>query len=136
MSNDSLKTITNYIDAIQAHIVKGKLNSEGIHASIAHEHHIWENWMISNAIGGVKIQVPESQVENAKKILADIDTGKFEIEDKSRLECPVCKSNNIVENKNSWRFAFIGLFALHIPIPYHRNKVKCNNCDYKWKLKF
>ncbi|MDH5216151.1 MAG: DUF2007 domain-containing protein [Gammaproteobacteria bacterium] len=130
----SLKTVASFTDALQAHIAKGKLESEGIHATLAHEHHVWANWMISNAIGGVKIQVPQAEEEKAKGILSDLEAGRFQIESDECYECPKCNSKDIIENKNSWRLAFLGLFFLHIPIPYRRNRVTCNSCRNKWKM--
>ena len=130
----SLQTIASFTDALQAHIVKGKLESEGVHATVAHEHHVWANWMISNAIGGVKIQVPKAEVKIAKDILSDLESGKFEIESEDAIKCPRCQSKDVVENKASWRLALLGLFLLHIPIPYRRNTVTCNGCGNKWKV--
>ena len=135
MNSNPLQTIASYTDAIQAYIVKGKLESEGIHASIAQEHHIWANWMISNAIGGVKIQVPTSEVKVSKQILNELDAGNFEIKEEQKLKCPKCRSIDISTNKLSWRVALLSFFAVQIPLPYNRNARKCNSCKFKWNIK-
>ena len=65
MDEEHLVTVGSYTDPIQAHIAGGRLESEGIPVVIADEHLIWGNWMLSNALGGVKLQVPFSRAEQA-----------------------------------------------------------------------
>ena len=63
-------TIARYSLAIEAHIARAKLESEGIPAFVADEHTITADWLYSNAMGGVRLQVPESCVEQARTLLA------------------------------------------------------------------
>ena len=72
MTEDQLVTVGSYIDPIQAHIASGRLESEGIPVVVADEHYIWANWMLSNALGGVKVQVPSSYAEKSRQILSDL----------------------------------------------------------------
>jgi hypothetical protein len=62
-------TLEKYSQAIEAHVVKSKLESEGIECFIADEHVVGVNWLYSNAIGGVKVQVHPEDLEEARKIL-------------------------------------------------------------------
>lgn len=135
MRNRQLVTVASYTDAIQAHLARGKLEAEGMHAEVAHEHHIWADWMLSNALGGVKVQVWADQVDRAKKILADLDSGKFEIEDEYKIHCPKCNSTELDEQRTRWKIAFLGLFILHIPLPYRRGQLTCQHCGHSWLLK-
>ena len=48
---------------MEAHIFRLRLEAEGIFAVVAHEHHVWANWPYAMALGGVKVQVPPSELE-------------------------------------------------------------------------
>ena len=65
-----LVTVESYTSPWDAHVACGLLESEGIPASVAGEHHVWANWPISQALGGVRIQVPQEHVAKAKEVLA------------------------------------------------------------------
>lgn len=49
----ALVTIERCTDPIQAHTLLGRLEAEGIRAFVAHEHHVWANWFMSDALQGV-----------------------------------------------------------------------------------
>ena len=63
-----LQTFTNYIDA---HIVKGRLESEGIQCWLRDEHlsGLIVDPILTNAIAGIKLMVPEQDVARATEIL-------------------------------------------------------------------
>ena len=62
-------TITTFSLPIEAQIAWAKLDSEGIPAFVADEHTINAHWLYSNALGGVRLQVPNSFAEQAHNIL-------------------------------------------------------------------
>ena len=134
MNQDSLITVGSYIDPIQAHIASGRLESEGIPVIVADEHYIWANWMLSNALGGVKVQVPAAYEDQARQILSDLDHGEYALVEDNPLKCPRCESDDIEPLRNSWKLAFLGLVVLHLPIPFRRDRVKCNHCGYTWSV--
>ena len=63
--DSKLKTIASFRESHQAYLLKGQLELEGIPAVIADENLININWMYSQAIGGVKVQVPENMIDKA-----------------------------------------------------------------------
>lgn len=130
-------TVASYTDAVQAHLARGRLDAEGIPATVAHEHHIWANWMLSNALGGVKVQVPFSFRERAKDILGRHDRGEYELptSETDREHCPNCGSAAIKENKTTWKIAFLGLFLFHVPLPFRRGRYECKACAHWWTKK-
>ena len=71
-------TISTFTTATEAHIVKGRLEAEGIRTSIADEHLITVDWTMSLALGGVRLQVPAESVAQAQKIISELDSGSFE----------------------------------------------------------
>lgn len=54
----------------EAHIARASLDSVGIESHIADEHTVNTQWLYSNAMGGVRLMVAESDAEDAKQILS------------------------------------------------------------------
>lgn len=138
----TLKTIASYTSPIEAHIAKGRLEAEGIQAFIADEHHIWANWMYSNALGGVKIQVREEDAEQAKTILEQDQAGEFEeqldevFEDIKANACPNCGSKEFTST-----FPFISLLLVILTLglisvffKVRRDRHRCLQCKQDWKF--
>ena len=137
----SLKTVESFTGPIEAHIAKGRLEAEGIPAFVAHENHIWANWVFSNALGGVKVQVSESNYEAAQEILKQHIDGGFEEtlnQEFSNLEvnaCPSCGGTEYVSSvplfSKIMLFLTFGLFSV-IYKPRKENH-KCAKCGCMWK---
>lgn len=63
-----LATYENYVDA---HIVQGRLEEEGIRCWLKDEHTLTINPLWNNAMGYIKLMVPEEQLERARDILSE-----------------------------------------------------------------
>jgi len=126
-----LKTVGRYTDAIRAHLARGRLEAEGIEAFVAHEHHVWADWMVSNALGGVKVQVKPDMAARAKLILEDMEEGAYALEEEAE-PCPRCGSTDTVEAKAEWKWAFVAFMFLHIPLPFRRAMRRCGRCGHDW----
>ena len=80
--------------------MRGRLQAEGIETYVAHEHHIWANWFLSTALGGVKLQVRPEDAQQAQEILRQEQDGDYEMlvaeadtaSAEPRPACPVCRS--------------------------------------------
>lgn len=129
-----LVTVASYPDAIQAHLARGRLEAEGIGAIVADEHYVSANWMMSNAIGGVKVQVSERMAGRAMEVLRQLDAGEFAIDDAERPDgaCPRCGSTSVERRTGSWRLAFLGLHLLQLPLPFRRASHACRACGLHW----
>lgn len=66
MSYIAVSTYDNYISA---HIAMGRLQEEFINCYLQDEYTVTIDPLLSNAIGGIKLMVAESQVERALVIL-------------------------------------------------------------------
>ncbi len=64
-----LITVATVSQPLEAHVLKGKLEAEGIEAFLADENIVSMNFLYSNAVGGVKVQVDEQDAGAALKIL-------------------------------------------------------------------
>ncbi len=90
-----LITIKSFELALDAHILKAKLESEGIEIFIFDENIVTANPLYSNAIGGIKLKVNPSDADKANAILLDEDQQITEEETGNRLVCPACASHAI-----------------------------------------
>ena len=64
-----LVTVRAFSTVIDAHVACAVLQAAGVDASLRDEHVVSMQWLFSNAVGGVKLQVPADQVEMARDVL-------------------------------------------------------------------
>ena len=69
-AREQLVTVATFLGPGEAHLARSRLEAEGIHAYLADEYMVTMDWLVSNAVGGVKLQVAESNVDHARRILA------------------------------------------------------------------
>lgn len=132
-----MKTVASFTEPYLAHLARGKLTSEGITAVVTDEYLIQTNWTLSNAIGGVKVLVPDEELERALTVLApdqyacDTMSGGTDTS-VSEDVCPVCGSRDITANRYSL-WSLIPSILLRLPVFFRRNKWACRTCKAKWK---
>jgi hypothetical protein len=63
-------TVASFWNALEAHMVRSRLEAEAIHAYVTEELARTALWGMVNDAGGVKLQVAESDVPRARLILA------------------------------------------------------------------
>lgn len=131
MATNELITIAYFTDAIEANIIKGRLAAEGVRVNIADQHYITMNWFLSNALGGVKLQVFQDDVPKAKRILKDLQQGEYEIKEDdntNKILCPHCGSDRVKHLKPNTGFILMMLYFFNLPIPYSSRKYQCLDC--------
>lgn len=70
----NLVTVAEFSMVAEAHIVHGRLEEEGIPATITDENIVAMAWHLSQAVGGIKVQVAPQDVERARDLLARIES--------------------------------------------------------------
>ena len=68
---DKFVTIKTFTYATEVAVIRGRLESEGIECAVQDELTVQANPFYSNAIGGVKLQVRQSDVRKAIEILEE-----------------------------------------------------------------
>ena len=68
-----LVTVKVFNESMQAHILKSKLESEGVECWLIDEHSVSVQPWASLALGGVKLKIRSDDVEKVKQILKEID---------------------------------------------------------------
>ena len=77
---EKLVTVGTFDMPTEAHLAKGLLEANGLEAFLADELTVGVAWHLSNAVGGIKLQVPETDVERATGILAARDDSSIDAE--------------------------------------------------------
>lgn len=65
-----IKSFDNYIPA---HIALGRLKEEYVNCYLQDEYSVTIDPFLSNAIGGIKLMVAETQLDRARQILEDFE---------------------------------------------------------------
>lgn len=63
-------TIATFDFVTDAEIARGRLLAEGIRSELVDQHLVQTDWLYSIAVGGIKLQVAEQNVERALAVLA------------------------------------------------------------------
>ena len=123
-------TVDRYFHPTEAHIAAGKLQSEGIPVFLLGINHASANWLLSNALGGIRLQVPASQVDDARRLLAQI----AKPDDKGQHPCPECGGSDTTAMSNSRKIAFLAVHLFSIPLPWRANRRHCQSCGAEWEI--
>jgi DNA-directed RNA polymerase subunit RPC12/RpoP len=123
-----LQSFTNYIDA---HIIFGRLQEEGINCWLKDENLATINPILTNATGGIKLMVAEDQFEKAQNLLSEFDQEK-----RKNFTCPYCSSGNIElisSNKEpaNWLSVLTGFLFFNYAMPV--KTWHCFDCGKEFK---
>jgi hypothetical protein len=143
---ENWKTIITFTQPHDAHLAKGLLESNGIETIIRDELTAQVNNFYSNAIGGVKLDVKESDLSNATSILREggyikesTETRRKQIEiielnnTTNKSICPFCKSDNIYRKKEVNPLMVLVYFLLGAFFPIFKHNYICYDCEKEWK---
>lgn len=64
-----MKTIASFSQPMEAHLLRARLEASGITAYLRDEHTITLDWLYSNLIGGVKVDVGDEDYERAIELM-------------------------------------------------------------------
>lgn len=121
-------TVGSYSFPYEAHLARAKLESEGIPAFVADEHTINMQWLYSQALGGVKVQVPEDFAEQARELLEE-DLAQRPIE-QELINCPQCGACEFAYLVRGKRVAYLLFWLLGFPLWRVRRQRECRVCGF------
>ena len=146
--------LMTFIYAHEAYLVKGYLESNGIEAIINDELTAQVANIYSNAIGGVKLRVSESDYDQGIQLLKD---GGYLAEENCKSEnkveiilfdkstnkniCPFCSSDNIAVNNKPGVITTVVMAIINLIVmigaifPRFKSSFKCFDCGKEWKYK-
>lgn len=133
-------TVATYREPHAAHIARAALEAEGIPAFVVHENLVGLDWMLSQALGGVKVQVAGERAERARAVLREDRSGDLEDVPEASLPleaedaCPRCGSSAIQPAPEERRAKALSLL-LNVPFTYHRHHWRCQACGADWRIR-
>ena len=83
-----LFVIAQFLVPIDAHLAQGCLVAAGIPAVVADANHVQADLLISPAMGGVRVLVPESYMQQAAEVLEALARGDFALSDDADVGDP------------------------------------------------
>lgn len=124
-------TVASYSFPHEAQLARSRLEAAGIPAFVADEHTINMYWLYSQALGGVKLQVPEVFVKQALEVLGE--EAQLENETKPAAGCPNCGGNieYLVRGK---RVAYFLFWLLGFPLWMTHRSIRCTACGHEESL--
>lgn len=134
---DQWITVATFSQPVEAHLARTKLESEGIDCLVCDEYLVRVNWLLSNAVGGVKLRVPWWDEHRAREalrprprlvVVADDAAGHAEGE-----VCPECRSYDVYYHRFSRRAAGVFWLAFGFIVPWLNRRWLCKQCGYEWK---
>lgn len=116
-----------YETALEANRDKQILSENSINSFIANEQLIQSDWLLSQAVGGIQLQVFEEDTEKAKQVLEDYKNHEqFSLEVEHTIAnpefdfvCPKCGSNHIYRDDSATSFFGISILTSHKYICYY-----------------
>ena len=124
---DLMQTVGSYYHPIEAEIARGLLESVGLNPFLHSINHAWANWTMCIALGGIRLQVPYWEVEDALEVLS------FPEIRNENDNCASCGSSNTALVKTRWRISFVLFFFFAIPFPFSIEDRKCCDCGKRWE---
>lgn len=68
---ENFVTVATYLSSVEASLARNRLEEAGIPAFLSGEEMVDMAWVLGNAVGGIKLQVPETDLEQARAALAE-----------------------------------------------------------------
>lgn len=137
--SDKWVTVGSFSQPVEAHLARTKLESEGIQCVVNDEYLVRVNWLLSNAVGGVKVMVPAWEADRAVEVLRPrphlVDVADEEAEADGELICPRCRSFDVYFSRYSRRVAGVFWLIFGFIIPWSDHRWMCKQCGYEWKEK-
>lgn len=133
-------TIKVFDSAIEAHILKSKLESEDIECHIFDENIVSLNPLFNYAVGGIKLKVNELDFEKAITIVKEIDDQPYTNNQNEVIKCPNCSSKELYSDFKSMKdlkgviSAIISFIFTVFPI-YYKSVYKCKICHTEFKAR-
>jgi hypothetical protein len=130
-----LVTVEQYRDLAEAQVAKGVLDSAGIPCCLRDENAVRLEWVWSNLLGGVRLQVNEQDREAAQAVLSQPIPEQIQLDGDipyDQPHCPRCGSLEIHYQAIHER-AGLASIILFVPIPIPKQAWICEECGAQWR---
>lgn len=137
----SLVQFKYYANSLEANRDKQILANNGLKSFIANEQTIQSDWLLSQALGGIQLQVFEDEMEKAQEILKNfLDNEHTSLEVDHTIAdpdfdfmFPKCGSNHLYRDENPGGLFGISLLFLGFPIKAKSHLYHCYYCGNEFR---
>lgn len=123
-----MRTVASYSKTEDAYLAASCLEGNGLNPNVRDGHTVGVDWFYSQAIGGVKLEVPDSEYELALEILA------LPAAEASDFKCPECGSRNVKIRQLSG-IAAMGILLAGILLPAVSRRADCLDCKKSLRVR-
>jgi hypothetical protein len=137
----SLVKFKFYANSLEANRNKQILADHGLKSFIANEQTIQSDWLLSQVLGGIQLQVFEDEIEKAKEILKiflENEHTQLEVENTISnpdftFNCPKCGSNHLYRDENPGGLFGVSLLFLGFPLKTKNHLYHCYYCENEFQ---
>ena len=126
-----MTTVATFSKPEEAHLLRMRLETAGISAFIQDENLVQMDWLFSNAIGGVRVQVADGDAEAVREFLAADEPAPSQ--DAEDVVCPACGSHRTAPDEWPRRAFFLSLLVFGVPLFFGRRRWRCAACRSVFK---
>ena len=133
-------TAATFWTPAEAQLARLKLESEEIDCVLFDENFVAADWLMANAVGGIKLKVREGDLRLARESLArpraDMQRAvSDEPLSDGQVTCPRCASEYI---RRTWfgrrKLTLLSILFLGAPIPFFFGpRWRCDDCGFEWR---
>jgi len=140
LSYSPLTTVAKYRDLSEAIVARSVLEAAGITCFLQDENTIRMEWVWSNLLGGLRLQVGDQDAARAQELLNQPRPESIEFAEEPNFDqplCPKCGSTEVELHGGPSKATVVGLFVFNIPIPTRSRHPDdevwhCRNCGCTW----
>jgi hypothetical protein len=124
--------VASFHDPLEARLACGRLQAEGIAATLGNEQTALANWEWRLALGGIPLRVAARDVARACEVLADLEAGAFALahdddpahHDADPAPADASDPRAVFRDHEtaSSRLAWLALFLFQVPLPWRRRR--------------
>ena len=129
-----MKTAAAFTNSQEAHLCRIKLENSGVAAIVVDDITAQVAPHLANAIGGIRVQVPDDEIENALVVLREERPPQPDL--REGLTCPKCGAEDVapaIHEKRSYVLSFLILILMMFPFPIIKRRYQCMKCNHLWK---
>jgi Putative prokaryotic signal transducing protein len=84
--SDDLVPIARFFTAMEAHMLQSRLEADGVPAIVADANIVQANALLTMAVGGVRVLVPEAYLNQALETVKAIERGDYALDDQANIK--------------------------------------------------
>ena len=135
----NLVTALTFDDSVSAHLVKTRLENEGIKCFIFDEHINNVMPIYGQAVGGIRIKIKEEDVLKAKQLIEEWELRPFLNQSNETLTCTSCGAQELYAGFKSFKTSLgwltLAISFLFMISPFYSKTVyRCKNCGEEMDL--